>query len=106
MARQEEACIAIFWLSRVGPGDVLVEHRCCLQMSESRAGEMQQAMAASPSAQTPSFSRHAATLKLQVNVQQFDLPGISDTTTLWADHCMRVAVRIATHPPSAGLRLP
>lgn len=36
-----------------------------VQMSESRAAEMQQAMDASPSARTPAFSRHAASLKLQ-----------------------------------------
>ncbi|KAK9849672.1 hypothetical protein WJX84_011250, partial [Apatococcus fuscideae] len=46
-----------------------------LDMSESRAGEMQQAMDASPSAHTPAFSRHAASLKLQAELLQTVRPG-------------------------------
>ncbi|KAK9849667.1 hypothetical protein WJX84_003269 [Apatococcus fuscideae] len=46
-----------------------------LDMSESRAAEMQQAMEASPSNRTPAFSRHAATLKLQAELLQTVRPG-------------------------------
>ena len=52
-------------------------------MSEGRAAEMQQAMDASPTSGTPAFSRHAASLKLQVGWAPMHSKDISSNLLLF-----------------------